>query len=1310
MKITILSGSGFHAHLTEAVTYLGESGFNLFAGRALYSPEIRDSAIAKMVDSDINLVFASEEPFWEEIYSKYAKESTAKIPLLWLTYDMRSNHSNVDKRFQMEALTYIQRGGSENAVGLIKFLKGIQAGNLDDVPPPAQIPPYGIWHPEAPQGHYDKITDYLSWYQQRENAPQKYVGLVVHRHFWSVDKPLVEEALIQSLEAEEIGVIPVFLSGETTQDSVKASNFFKETFCDPDVKASERKARVSAIIKMTSLFQHGGDHEVKEGGQHFTPTFVGDDSPAHGSVKLFRELNVPILQPVVSHRQPNSEWEKNPQGIAMELSWSVTMPEFEGVIEPHYLGGTEKAAGALGTQSPRKPHPERVTHFAKRVAAWVRLASTPPQDRKIAFIVHNAPCASVEATCGTASRLDVFASLKEILGALQKTGHRVNVPQEGEDIVKDIMEHKAIADFRWTTVEEIVGKGGSLCELANETYLNWFSAYPEDIKSRLIETWGHPPGEEINEVPPAMVKDGKIIITGRPWGENAVVCVQPKRGCAGARCDGRVCLILHDPLIPPPHQYLATYRWLQEKEGFGADLIIHVGTHGNLEFLPGKSAGLSESCLPDLSLHHAPHVYIYNADVTSDGLIAKRRSYASLVDHAQTVHTEAGLYGDLSILRSLLGDHSRAGVNSVRRRELETLIREKAQSLPQFQNLASPDCDFGILARRLRDTLHQTATTLIEDGLHVFGNNPQGADLVSFIHFILRFESPENPGLRSLLAQARGMDLTSLLENPSDLATNSDLTKGEIIEGISRESLQFIREVLEGTPPCEVFQNLTALAPSEQDNYQENILKIGARILDIASRVSASDEIGALLNALGGGYTTPGPSALISRGREDVLPTGRNFYTQDPKRLPTPAAYQVGKILAEATISKFKEEEGRYPESIAFFWISSDLLHADGEDFAEMLALIGVKPTWDSSGKVTGIEVVPLEELARPRIDITCRMTGILRDSFPEAANLLDHAVRTVAALDEDLALNFPRRHTLEDLEKEGELSPEEREEKFYLASSRIYSTAPGSCSSGIYFAVMAAAWETMEDLSDIYIQHNAYLYSGSNYGLAAPNTFKKNLTRVDINSHKIFGEEEDFLNCGGFFAGAGGLSIAAQVIKGIPIKNYLADTREQKSLKIRSLAEELGRSFRARLFNPTWVASMRKHGYKGAAEISRRVSNTFGWQVTTREVDDTVFNEITKTFFLDPVNREFFEKNNPWALEEIGRRLMEAETRGLWKADPELLRELKENYLSLEGVLEESTESFGGDLQGGGVDILTTRELSNWKKKMDDFFSRNNL
>ncbi|MDR2198617.1 MAG: cobaltochelatase subunit CobN [Deltaproteobacteria bacterium] len=1303
MLITILSSSGFHARLSDALARFSAAEVKIYPGKLLSDPEVRRDAVGHLKESRVRLVHSGEEPFWEDIRRQTEGLEGHQI---WLSMRDGADFAGgtVEPRRAAEASAYMERGGSDNALRLLEYLAALDGGDLEKVPPPALSPSFGLWHPQGDRDFYPELSDYLDFYRSRfPELPRLFAGLILHRHFWCVDKPLVEAEIVKALEDEGLGTIPVFISGDDAGASVESRDFLRRTFSPPE---GPHSVRPSAIVKLTSVFQPAPENPE--------PLFVGDDSPARGSVHLFRELNVPIFQPVASHRQSLKEWEENPRGILNELSWSVAMPEFEGAVEPIFIAGSEKTRENMYEGTLRRPHPERIRRLAARVKKWADLKIKPPSERKVAFILHNAPCASVEATVGAASRLDPFMSLKNILGDLKERGYRVDVPDSPEAIIKDIMDHKAVADFRWTTVEEIVGKGGALKRLPLSDYLKWFDRYPEDVKARITEAWGKPPGEEIEGVPPAMVLDGDIVITGRKLGENALVMLQPKRGCAGARCDGRVCVILQDPLVPPPHQYLASYRWLQEKDGFGADVIVHVGAHGNLECLPGKSAGLSESCYPDLALHEAPNVYIYNADVTSDGMIAKRRSYAALVDHRQTVFKESGLYGELAEIRELLGERERIVRDGGRKRELEEMIREKAGKSSLSGILEGFQGDFDSLAPLIRRALNDCASSLIETGLHAFGKNPAPDEIAPFVYSILRFESPEEPSIRGRLCRAKGLDYAELVKRSDEIIGDGFLSGGEILEEIARLAIKFIQGLVDGSDLESVLKDLDLLDRIRERGDSQDILagleKSRERILGILERLGATDELGSLAGALGAGYLTPGPSALIFKGREDVLPTGRNFYSRDPSLVPTRAAWKVGKQLSEATLARFLSEEGRYPLSVSFFWISSDLVNCDGEEFSEMLHLVGAEPVWSESGKVVDFAVIPREELKRPRIDLTVRMSGIIRDSFPEAVSLLDRAVKAVAALDEED--NYVRLHTLENMEMEK--SPEARSEteeddqaRFKRAASRIYSNAPGSYSGGVYYAVMASAWETEKDLADVFILHNSFVYGADDYGRAAPGSFKATLKRVDINSQKLNSDEQDFLNCGGFFSAAGGMSLAVEGLKGKKARNYLADAREPGALSVRSLSEELGRSLRARLLNPGWINDMKKHGYKGAADISRRVSNVFGWQATTGELDAKVFDELARTYYLNPENREFFEKTNPWALEEIGRRLLEAQSRGLWEADPEILEGLKENYLSLEGVLEESTEAFGGDLQGGSVDIVTAKDVLRWKEKMDSFLGR---
>jgi cobaltochelatase CobN len=894
--------------------------------------------------------------------------------------------------------------------------------------------------------------------------------------------------------------------------------------------------------------------------------------------------------------------------------------------------------------------------------------------------------------------LDAAESLAQVAKKMKEAGYDLEPPESGEKLIETILAKKALADFRWTSSQEIVAKGGALALVGPELYAKWHNQFPAAIQKSLAETWGQPPGETIDEVPPAMVENGQIIISGLPLGQNALVLVQPKRGCAGGRCDGRVCRILQDPLIPPPHQYLATYHWLADPEGFGAHAVIHLGTHGTVEFLPGKSAGLSAECLPDLTINTLPNLYVFEAGATGDGLTAKRRSYATLIDHQGPIYAGAQLPPLWAEVADLLDQLARTE-DPKRQESFISLIREKALDLGFKEDLINGQ--FADLDYELRKSIALLVDSLVETEARVLGEELTPESLIKLIAAILRFEGGEELSLRAFLAQRQGWDLAAIISEPNWRDPKTLAGAGTILASlealVEKIIAKFIgprRDLVLAT------QEEISLEPGDQDYLR----KLATRMEDIISRAEASAEIPALLAGLNAEYITPGPSAAILRGRADVLPTGRNFYPQDPRRLPTKLATRVGFELAEAVCQKHWREEGRWPRSVAFFWISSDLLQHDGEDLAQMLALMGLRPQWSASGLLVGSEVIPLAELGRPRIDLTVRISGILRDAFGGTVDLLDKAIEKVASLDEAVEDNYVRAHTLENLKLQEDPS---QPEAFRRATYRIFGSQPGSCQSGVYLAIMASAWRDEQDLADIYFHHGSYAYGQEAFGELAPNALKRALGRVDVNIAKLSSDAEDFLSCGGYFGTQGGLTLASELIQNRKINNYCLDARHHKAIRVRSLTEEISRSAGSRLLNPAWIANQKKSGYKGAMEIAKRVGNAYGWQATAKVVDPAIFEGVTKTYFLDEENRAFFEKHNPYALEEMGRRLLEAASRDLWAADPDLLERLKAAYLSLEGTLEERTETYGGDIQGGSVDILTANEVASWREKMDLFRER---
>jgi len=840
------------------------------------------------------------------------------------------------------------------------------------------------------------------------------------------------------------------------------------------------------------------------------------------------------------------------------------------------------------------------------------------------------------------------------------------------------MDKKAISEFRWTTVEEIVDKGGALDMIDLDQYRLWFDELPAQTRMRMSEVWGDPPGGVKDGVPAAMVHDGKILVTGVQYG-NAVVCAQPKRGCAGAKCNGQVCKVLHSPDVPPPHQYVATYQWLSRK--FCADSIIHVGTHGNLEFLPGKATGLSSGCFPDIGIDTMPHLYIYNADNPPEGTTAKRRSNAALVDHMQTVMIKGELYGDLEQVEKLLDEYGRYRETEPSR--AHTIAHMIADRIKGLNLLDGPDeslhDNFSQKAREIHDRLSLYKNTFIPRGMHIFGRIPQGEKLGDFVYAIARYENAPD--------SLRGILLT-IIERQS-LKTGKYLE--DAVEETARNACRSF--ILHHMSPGDTIGEQYEIGISERKVLRE----VESKLTDLRTRILESDETAALLNGLNGGYIEPGPSGLITGGRSDVLPSGRNFYSLDPQRIPSQAAWETGKMLANKTISKYREATGRPPENIAFYWQCTDIMWSDGEGMAQMLYLLGVKPVWRNNGRVKGFEIIPLTELGRPRIDITVRVSGITRDNFSGAIGLLDEAVRSVSDLDEPPGMNFVRKHTMEKLGANTNPSIEDLRK----ASYRIFAGMPGTYQAGTQLAVYASAWKTQKDLSDVFLYWNGYAYGKDTFGEPAHQDLKTSLQSIDLSFNRSVTDEYDLTGCCCYFGTHGGMINAARVVSGREdILNYYGDTREPGKVSVRTLTEEVRRIARAKILNPAWIDGMKEHGYKGAGEISKRVGRLYGWQATARAVDDEVFDDVTRTFMMNDENRKFFEENNPWALEEMARRLIEAAERDLWNPAPDVKDALKQLYVEIEGWIEEKMGDMKGDFQGGNIDIITQDEVAHWKTK----------
>jgi cobaltochelatase CobN len=662
-----------------------------------------------------------------------------------------------------------------------------------------------------------------------------------------------------------------------------------------------------------------------------------------------------------------------------------------------------------------------------------------------------------------------------------------------------------------------------------------------------------------------------------------------------------------------------------------------------------------------------PVLYLYNSDNPSEGTIAKRRAYATLVDHMQTVMAPTGTYGALRELEDRVSeyrkfrDSDRAYAHALEHQIID-LVRKA--NLEQEVGLDNPASGFDDMLHGIHRVLSGLYTTRIPEGMHIFGSVPEGERRARFIATTLNHDG----SVYALLTRMMGLDLKV---SESETALISVLNQ-------SAETLTGL--LLSGTNPIEAADS--ALGDRFPFPDPQGLRIFEEKVHDLAERMDSSDELGSLARGMSGGYIPPGPSGLLSRGKTEILPTGRNFYSLDPRAVPTPAAWTVGSRLADLTIKKYRAEHGSFPQNVAMLWMASDIMWADGEQFAQILSLIGVEPVWEH-GRLHSFRVIPAETLGRPRIDVTVRVSGILRDCFFQCIELLDDALKTVAGLDEPETLNYL---------KKGSGSKEE--------PPRIFGAPKGSYGMGVNLAVYASAWEGADDLADIFICWNGFAYGRNRFGDEARAGFVSRLHTVDLTFHKTVTDDYDLLGCCCYFGSHGGMTAAARSVSGREVEAYYGDTRNTSRAEVRTLSDEIRRVVRTKLLNPQWIEGLKIHGYAGAGEIARRAGRVYGWEATTGEVDDWIFDDIARTFLLDEENRNFFQEHNVWAMEEMGRRLLEAHARGMWNPDPEILEGLQRVYLEIEGCLEDDLTTVGGQMQGGAIDVYRMKDVNDWKSQ----------
>ncbi|HEY9311174.1 cobaltochelatase subunit CobN [Williamsia sp.] len=975
-----------------------------------------------------------------------------------------------------------------------------------------------------------------------------------------------------------------------------------------------------------------------------TASAGGDDE--NWNIEQLARLDVPILQGLCL-TSSRAGWAANDDGMSpLDVATQVAVPEFDGRIITVPFSFKEIGDDGLPWY---RPDAERCARVAGIAVRHGRLRHIAPSDRKVAVMLSAYP--TKHARIGNAVGLDTPQSLLRLLEAMREAGYDIG-PESGDGSVPGLAEndsdrliHTLIAaggqDPDWLTEEALAANP---IRLSASDYREWFNTLPDDLRESMIEHWGPAPGELF--VDRSVNPDGDIVIAAMEFG-NIVLMVQPPRGFGE-----NPVAIYHDPDLPPSHHYLACYRWLSSQQHFAADAVVHVGKHGNLEWLPGKTLGMSASCGTDAAIGDLPMIYPFLVNDPGEGTQAKRRAHATLVDHLIPPMARAESYGDIARLEQLLDEH--ANISALDPGKLPA-IRQQIWTLLQA---AKMDHDLGLAERPEEDVfddmlLHvdgwlcEIKDVQIRDGLHILGQPPADDVEVDLVLAMLRARqlwggTQSLPGLREALG---------LVEDGTAGRTSTDS-----IEAVARELV---------------------LGCAKSDWDAAAIAEVAAghpadvrRILDFAGteiipRLRQTDqEVPRILHALGGGFIPAGPSGSPLRGLINVLPTGRNFYSVDPKAVPSKLAWETGRAMADSLLARYLSDHGEYPKSVGLSVWGTSAMRTSGDDIAEVLALLGVMPIWDeASRRVTKLDVIGLDELGRPRIDVTVRISGFFRDAFPHVVTILDDAVRMVAALDEPDESNYVAAHARSDIAEHGDTD---------RATTRIFGSKPGTYGAGLLQLIDSKDWRSDADLAEVYTAWGGYAYGRGRDGIAAVDDMRTAYRRIAVAAKNTDTREHDIADSDDYFQYHGGMVATVRALTGKDPEAYIGDSTSPDNVRTRTLSEETTRVFRARVVNPRWIAAMQRHGYKGAFEMAATVDYLFGYDATTNVMADWMYEQLTESYVLDAANQEFMNKSNPWALHGIAERLLEAAAREMWSAPPPaMLDELRRVFLETEGDIE---------------------------------------
>jgi cobaltochelatase CobN len=1115
-----------------------------------------------------------------------------------------------------QAHSYLAEGGPANLGELYRFLSDTVLLTGFGFAPPAATP---VW------GTLERAARELP-----EDAPT--VGVLYYRAHQLSGNTAFVDALCSAIEEHGARPLPVYCASLRT--------------AQPEML--ELLGQVDALV-VTVLAAGGSTPATASAG--------GDDEA--WDVGAMAGLDVPILQGLCL-TSSRSAWAENDDGLSpLDAATQVAIPEFDGRLITVPFSFKEIDEDGLTVYV---ADPERAARVAGIAVRHARLRHIPPAERRVVVMLSAYP--TKHSRIGNAVGLDTPASVVGLLAAMRERGYDVG-PLDGPDALPglaagdgDALVHALIAaggqDPDWLTEEQLTGNP---VRIAAAEYRAYYDTLPAELREGMERHWGAAPGELY--VDRSRNPGGEIVLAALRAG-NVVVMVQPPRGFGE-----NPIAIYHDPDLPPTHHYLAAYRWLAApagQGGFGADAVVHVGKHGNLEWLPGKTAGMSAACGPDAALGDLPLVYPFLVNDPGEGTQAKRRVHATLVDHLIPPMARAESYGDIARLEQLLDEH--ANIAALDPAKLPA-IRQQIWTLLQAAKL---DHDLGVTDRpddegfddfllHVDGWLCEVKDAQIRDGLHILGAAPTGEARVNLVLSMLRARQLWG-GQRALPGLREALGLTE--------DSTESLRRTDEIERQARELVQGMEDA--GWDPAAARLVSAECRHGDTPHSRvEDILRFAAT--EVVPRLArTTDELTHTLHALDGGYVPAGPSGSPLRGLLNVLPTGRNFYAVDPRAVPSRLAWETGSAMAESLLERYRADHGEWPRSVGLSAWGTSAMRTSGDDIAEILALLGVRPTWDeASRRVNGVEPVALDELGRPRIDVTVRISGFFRDAFPHVVTMLDDAVRLVAALDEPAESNYVRAHAVADLAEHGD----ERR-----ATTRIFGSKPGAYGAGILPLLESRNWRDDADLAEVYATWGGYAYGRDLDGRAARADMESTYRRIAVAAKNVDTREHDIADSDDYFQYHGGMVATVRALTGKAPAAYIGDSTRPDAVRTRTLSEETSRVFRARVVNPRWIAAMRRHGYKGAFELAATVDYLFGYDATTGVVADWMYEKLAESYVFDPETTKFLQESNPWARHGITERLLEAVDRGLWEhPEADTLAGLRQAYLDTEADLEADGE-----------------------------------